>query len=222
MSEPHNTKDVAARLMAAIKKAGLSYGELATMTKIPKSAIQRYATGETEKIPLNRIRALASALNTSASIILGWTGDEHRPTIPGIPSHPDILPISTRNIPLVGTIACGEPIYAEEDYSAVLAVGADVDCDFALRCSGDSMIGARIFDGDIVFIKKQPIVLDGEIAAVMLDDDATLKRVYHLADGRIELRAENPMYKSIIVGGEDETRDFHILGKAVAFQSKVI
>lgn len=222
MSEPHNTKDVAARLMAAIKKAGLSYGELATMTKIPKSAIQRYATGETEKIPLNRIRLLASALNTSASIILGWTVDEPKPTILGIPSHPDILPITTKYIPLVGTIACGEPIYAEENYSAVLPVGADIDCDFALRCSGDSMIGARIFDGDIVFIKKQPIVLDGEIAAVLLDDDATLKRVYHLADGRVELRAENPRYKSIIVGGEDETRDFHILGKAVAFQSRVI
>lgn len=222
MSEPHNTKDVAARLMAAIKKAGLSYGELATMTQIPKSAIQRYATGETEKIPLNRIRLLASALNTSASIILGWAVDEPRPTIPGIPTHPDILPVTTQYVPLLGDIACGEPIYAEENLSAVLAIGAEVDCDFALRCRGDSMIGARIFDGDIVFIKKQPIVLDGEIAAVLLDDDATLKRVYHLADGRIELRAENPMYKSIIVGGDAETRSFHILGKAVAFQSRVI
>lgn len=218
MVEPNSTKEVAARLMAAIKKAGLSYGELSLMTQIPKSAIQRYATGETEKIPLNRISALASALNTTASALLGWVTDERN----AIPTRPDILPISTRQIPLVGTIACGEPIYAEESFSTALPVGEDIDCDFALRCSGDSMIGARIFDGDIVFIKKQPIVLDGEIAAVLLDDDATLKRVYHLADGRIELRAENPRYKSIIVGGEDETRDFHILGKAVAFQSRVI
>lgn len=187
--------------------------------KLNRSDISQYVSGKVEP-GQDKITVLGKALNVNPVWLLGY--DVPMTTEKTLYSHPDILPISTRQIPLVGTIACGEPIYAEEDYSAVLAVGADIDCDFALRCSGDSMIGARIFDGDIVFIKKQPIVLDGEIAAVMLDDDATLKRVYHLADGRIELRAENPMYKSIIVGGEDETRSFHILGKAVAFQSQVI
>ncbi|MBQ2948360.1 MAG: helix-turn-helix domain-containing protein [Clostridia bacterium] len=133
--------------------------------------------------------------------------------------HPSILPVTTQRVPLMGTIACGEPILAEADVDTFAVVGRAIECDFALRCSGDSMIGARIFDGDVVFIKKQDYVDDGAIAAVLLDDEATLKRVYHLADGRVELRAENPMYKSIIVGGDNETRICRILGKAVAFQS---
>ncbi len=137
-------------------------------------------------------------------------------------SHPDILPVTTRRIPLLGTIACGEPILAEADVDTFAVVGKAVECDFALRCKGDSMIGARIFDGDLVFIRKQDYVDDGSIAVVLLDDEATLKRVYHLADGRVELRAENPTFKSIIVGGEGETRTCRILGKAVAFQSTVI
>lgn len=137
-------------------------------------------------------------------------------------SHPDILPVTRRRIPLLGTIACGEPILAEADVDTFAVVGKAVECDFALRCKGDSMIGARIFDGDLVFIRKQDYVDDGSIAAVLLDDEATLKRVYHLADGRVELRAENPTFKSIIVGGEGETRTCRILGKAVAFQSTVI
>ena len=193
--------------------------------KLNKSDISQYVSGKVEP-GQDKLFLLGEALNVNPAWLLGYDIPMERESVvsnvDAIPTHPDILPITTKYIPLVGTIACGEPIYAEENYSAVLPVGADIDCDFALRCSGDSMIGARIFDGDIVFIKKQPIVLDGEIAALLLDDDATLKRVYHLADGRIELRAENPMYKSIIVGGDAETRSFHILGKAVAFQSRVI
>ena len=112
-----------------------------------------------------------------------------------------------------------ENMRTDEDYSVSVALGHDVDCDFALRCKGDSMIGARIYDGDIVFIKKQDFVDDGTIAAVLIDDDATLKRVYKLSDGRIELRAANERYRPIFVGGPDDTRTFRVLGKAVAFQS---
>lgn len=146
--------------------------------------------------------------------------DEDRAREVALP--PGALPVATRRIPLVGAIACGEPILAQADIDTFAVVGSAIECDFALRCQGDSMINARIYDGDVVFIKKQEFVDDGTIAAVLLDDEATLKRVYKLADGRIELRAENPKFKSIIVGGEDETRTFLILGKAVAFQSTVI
>ena len=139
-----------------------------------------------------------------------------------LPDHPSILPIETRAVPILGEVACGEPIFAQEDFSSYTVVGSRVDCDFALRCKGDSMIGARIFDGDIVFVKRQEYVDDGSIAVVLLDDEATLKRVYHTADGRIELRAENPMYRPIIIGGPNETRTLRILGKAVAFQSIVV
>lgn len=135
---------------------------------------------------------------------------------------PYALPVTSQRVPLLGVIACGEPILAQADIDTFAVVGSAVECDFALRCKGDSMINARIYDGDVVFIKQQEYVDDGTIAAVLLDDDATLKRVYHLADGRVELRAENPKYKPIVVGGENETRTCRILGKAVAFQSMII
>lgn len=194
--------------------------------KLNKSDVSQYVSGKVEP-GQEKLLILAEALAVSPAWLLGYdvpmqqTADTASfSTMPVI--HPDILPIGVRRVPLLGDIACGEPIFAEEDCAALLAVGADVPCDFALRCKGDSMTGARIFSGDIVFIRRQDTVLDGEIAAVLLDDDATLKRVYRLADGRIELRAENPMYKSILVGGENETRAFRILGKAVAFQSSII
>ncbi|MBE5798361.1 MAG: repressor LexA [Clostridiales bacterium] len=207
-----------------ILNRALPYAELFGI-KLNKSDISQYVSGKVEP-GQDKLFILGEALNVSPAWLLGYdipmNCEQVVSTTDAIPNHPDILPVTTQYVPLLGDIACGEPIYAEENLSAVLAVGAEVDCDFALRCRGDSMIGARIYDGDIVFIKKQDTVMDGEIAAVILDDDATLKRVYRLADGRIELRAENPMYKSIIVGGDAETRSFHILGKAVAFQSRVI
>lgn len=143
--------------------------------------------------------------------------DEDRAREAALP--PGALPVTIRRVPLLGTIACGEPILAESDLDTFAVVGGAIECDFALRCQGDSMINARIYDGDVVFIKKQEFVDDGTIAAVLIDDEATLKRVYKLSDGRIELRAENPLYKPIMVGGEGETRTFRVLGKAVAFQS---
>ena len=117
--------------------------------------------------------------------------------------------------------ALGVPVSAS-DFSSYTVAGAQIDCDFALRCEGDSMIDARIYDGDVVFIRQQDYVDDGTIAAVLIDDEATLKRVYHLSDGRVELRAANARYAPIILGGENETRSLRILGKAVSFQSNVI
>lgn len=194
--------------------------------KLNKSDISQYVSGKVEP-GQDKLLLLAEALGVNPAWLLGYDvpaePDESAAALSALPAiHPDILPIGVRRVPLLGDIACGEPIFAEEECAALLAVGSDVSCDFALRCKGDSMTGARIYNGDIVFIRQQDTVLDGEIAAVLLDDDATLKRVYRLADGRVELRAENPMYKSILVGGEGETRTFRILGKAVAFQSSII
>lgn len=97
-----------------------------------------------------------------------------------------------------------------------------IHADFALRCKGDSMIGARIYDGDIVYIRKQPQVENGEIAAVLIEDvaeyaEATLKRLY-LSSGQLVLQAENPTFAPIVFTG-DSIRQVHILGKAVAFTS---
>ena len=125
-----------------------------------------------------------------------------------------------RSVPLVGDIACGEPILAEENIENYVNAPESSNADFALKCKGDSMINARIFDGDIVFIRQQPTVENGQIAAVRIGNEATLKRVY-LYDNRVELRPENPLFKVINLEGSD-LEDFQILGKAVGFYSKII
>ena len=128
----------------------------------------------------------------------------------------------TYKVPLLGTIACGEPILAQENIDTYVNVPDDIKCDFTLRCKGDSMIGARIYDGDIVYIRQQPDVENGEIAAVLIDGietEATLKRVYK-GDGQITLMAANEKYGPYVYVGDDINR-VRIIGKAVAFTSMI-
>lgn len=133
---------------------------------------------------------------------------------------PNCLPMpEMRKIPLLGTIACGEPILASENIEAMVDIPKDIRADFALSCKGDSMINARIFDGDTVYIRQQDTVENGEIAAVLIDDEATLKRVRLFPD-HISLEPENPLYKPLVYW-EEEMNSVRILGKAVAFTSSV-
>ena len=119
----------------------------------------------------------------------------------------------------LGKIACGDPILAVENHDGAANIPADSSADFALRCTGDSMINARIFPGDLVLIRQQSDVENGEIAAVLVDGEATLKRVFKYA-GRVELRPENPLYPIINVEGP-ALDSFRILGKAISFISEV-
>lgn len=133
----------------------------------------------------------------------------------------NIYKIDKIKLPMLGTIACGEPIFTDEDRESYVMVGTEIRADFCLKCQGDSMINARIHDGDIVFIRKQDIVDNGEIAAVIIDDEATLKRFYYYKEqNMVILRPENSKYKDIILTGEQLER-VKVLGKAVAFQSDV-
>ena len=132
----------------------------------------------------------------------------------------NIIPMpAMRRIPLVGTIACGTPILAEENLDGEVDLPDHVRADFALRCRGDSMINARIYDGDVVYIRQQETVENGEIAAVLIDEEATLKRV-KLYQDHISLEPENPQYRPLVYW-EDEMNCVHIIGKAVAFTSTV-
>lgn len=121
-----------------------------------------------------------------------------------------------------GTISCREPIYADEDKENYVLVGTNIHADFCLKCQDDSIINARIHDGDIAFIRKQDIVNNGEIAAIIIDDEATLKRFYYYKDKTmVILKPENPKYQDIILTGE-QLDQVKVLGKTVAFQSDVI
>lgn len=134
--------------------------------------------------------------------------------------HPNIIPIpEIRKVPLLGAVACGEPIYCEENEWVRLP--NNIHADFCLRCEGNSMINARIFDGDIVFIQACQTVDNGQIAAVSIDNEATLKRVYYYPDkNKLVLTPENPIYEPFVYTDE-ELNDIYILGKAVAFISGV-
>lgn len=202
---------LANRIYNAIQSSGLSYGELSNITKIPKSALQRYATGETEKCPLSRLEAIAQATGVSPAYLMGWE-EAPAPAIPGI-EHPTF-----HAVPLLGEIACGEPILAEENLDGKVQVDGEVACDFALRCKGDSM-APRLLDGDLVFIRQQPSVDNGQIAAVLIDTEATLKHVY-VSSSSIQLVAENPAYAPIVLTGED-AENARILGKAVAYRRSI-
>ena len=133
----------------------------------------------------------------------------------------NVKPIKLKRFPMLGEIACGEPIWAEEDRESYVMADMDIGADFCLTAKGDSMINARINDGDIVFIKEMPIVENGEIAAVIIDNEATLKRFYYDRESNfLQLVAENPKYSPLVY--RDEQLDtIRVLGKAVYFMSAV-
>lgn len=131
----------------------------------------------------------------------------------------NIFPVKLKRFPMLGEIACGEPIFACEDRENFIMADMDIRADFCLRAKGDSMVGARINDGDIVFIRQMPIVDNGEIAAVIINDEATLKRVYYYPEkAKLILSPENPKYEPFVYIGE-ELDHVRILGQAVYFMS---
>ena len=182
--------------------------------KLRKNDIHYYLSGDS--VPgQDKLSVLGLGLNVSEAWLMGFDVPMERGTVE------QFKKVSTQRVPMLGEIACGKPIIAEETFECYVAAGASIKCDFCLRAKGDSMINARIFDGDIVFIRQQSIVNNGEIAAVIFEDEATLKRVYlNQAEGKLVLQAENPAYEPLVYVGE-ELDHIRILGKAVAFQSDV-
>ena len=195
------------------KSRGLTLSELAERVGTSKQTIHRYENGTITNIPPERVEALARALSVSPSELMGW----------GTPfDYENVRALSAKKIPLLGEIACGEPIYANAEYETYIAADSGLDADFCLLARGDSMVGARIYDGDTVFIRSQDSVDNGEIAAVIINDEATLKRVYFFPEeAKLVLSPENPRYAPLVYLGE-ELNSIKILGKAVAFQSKII
>lgn len=201
---------------------GMSQEELAQKLGYKsRSSINKIELGQ-QNLTQSKIAAIAKALNTSPSYIMGWNETDNYPVNERFQLFDNIFPIETVRIPFLGEIACGEPIYADEDRESYVVAGTGIKADFCLRAKGDSMINARILDGDIVFIRRQDMVENGEIAAVIINDEATLKRVYYYRDKNLLiLKPENPAYQDLIYTNE-ELETIKILGKAVAFQSDAI
>lgn len=191
------------------KSLGLTQTELGQRVGVQKNAVSKWECGRVEDIPTSTIKLLANLFNVPASYLID---DDTSPvTSPLLP-----LPRMKRWQVLGGT-ACGQPLFKPLEDASVLAP-ADIDADFVFQCVGDSMINARIFDGDAVFVKEGEVP-DGQIGVVRVGEEYTLKRIYHGAD-YLELRSENPMYPPIIIRGEQENAE--IVGRAVQFLSRVI
>lgn len=218
--------EVGRRIKQRRTELGMTQEELGRRLRLNKSTIQRYESGAITSIKLPVIQAIAKQLNVSPEWLALKT-DEIGSYIPvhagtSIEHINNIIPLpETKKVPLLGTIACGEPILAEENIEDYVDVDQDIQADFALRCKGDSMIGARINSGDIVFIHQQPDIENGEIAAVLIGDEATLKRVYkYPGKNMLVLKAANPAFEDLIFSGS-ELNDIRIIGKAVGFYSTI-
>lgn len=203
------------RLRALRIESHTTQERLADDLGVAKSLISMYENGK--RLPsYEMLENIADYFNISMASLVGQEME----------SFPDMLPVVSRRVPILGGAACGEPIYEPGDGTEFLSVEPDVLCDFALIAHGDSMTGDMIHDGDTVYFVRCEDVRDGQIAAVTLDDGVTIKRVSRLrdADGavlRTLLLSSNPKYAPITIGGPDETRVVRIMGRAIGVYKSI-
>jgi len=190
------------RFLQILKAKGLSAYKVSKDTGISQATLTSWKNGS--YVPkYDKLKRLADYLGVDISALL----NENE--------------IEENKIPIVGKIACGSPLLAEENIEGYAPRLYGANADFCLVAKGDSMIGARIYDGDLVFIKKQPTLENGEIGAVLIEDSATLKRVYYYPEHKkLILTPENPKYEPLVFMGS-ELEQIQILGKAVGFSSTI-
>lgn len=194
---------------------GMSADELGDQIGKSRATIYRYESGDIEKVPTTIIEKMAKALHTPVDYLMGW--DTESAILSG---HGFLPPPTTIKKPRLGRISCGVPIDSAENFDGYDDVPDSIQCDFTLICEGDSMIGARIQDGDIVYIRQQPDVESGQIAAVLIDGTEKLLKRVLLKPNRIILQAENRAYEPLIFDDEEMNR-VSIIGRAVGFTSVI-
>jgi len=187
-------------------KKGLTQTELGKIIGVKQNTLSYWEKGTTN-IDNEILVKLANLFNVTTDTILGKETIEK-----------EYSNIKTKKLPLLGNVACGEPIFANEEHEAFVQADEELDADFCLIAKGDSMVNARIFDGDVLFVKKQQIVNDGEIAVILIEDEATVKRVYYDRENNIiTLMPENPIFKPMRYVGS-ELEQIKILGKVIVGQ----
>ena len=207
---------VGLKIRSRRQELGMTQKELADkLGYTNKSSIGKIESGIND-ITQSKVVAFADALQTTPAYLMGWEDEE-----PTAPIHPDIKDIKKYRTPMLGDVACGTPIVANPEYETYIETDFNPKANHCVRARGDSMIGARIYDGDIVFIKDCDMVDNGDIAVVIIDDEVTLKRFYYYPDQNIvQLIAENPNYAPLIYSGE-ELNHIKIVGKALFFQGVI-
>ena len=200
------------RLRELRKSRNMTQPQLAQLLGIAKSTISMYENGRREP-DLETLEAIADIFNVDLNSL---ASKKERSVIPA-----GFQPVpTTSKRPRLGVISCGDPINSEENFDGYDDVPDMFDCDFTLVCEGDSMIGARICDGDIVYIKQQPTIENGQIAAVLIDGEEKLLKRGYITEEAIILQAENPAYSPRSYHKEDMNR-VSIIGRVVGFTSMV-
>lgn len=204
------------RIRQVRQEQDVTQQELADYIGVSKQAVYKYENNIVTNIPTDKVDAIAKRLKVSPAYLMGWEEQPTpKPTSP-TPIPPGFEPMpKMKKIPLIGSIACGDPITAEQNIEKMVDVPENIRCDFSLTCHGDSMVDAGIHDKDVVYIRIQPVVENGEIAAVRIDGEATLKRVYY-NPGTLTLMPANPAYAPMVYTGS-QLEEVHIEGKAVGW-----
>ena len=211
--------DFASRLSQALEARGMKAADLSKKTKVAEGTISCYINGRYEA-KQNRVQVFAEALDVNPAWLMGYDvpmeaeRSQPAPAPRPIPKGFEPMP-KMKKIPLVGSIACGTPILAQQNIEKIVDVPENIRCEFSLTCHGDSMEGAGIHDRDVVYIRIQPEVENGEIAAVRIGEEATLKRVYY-QNGTLTLMPANAAYAPMVYTGP-ELNDVQIEGKAVGW-----
>lgn len=200
--------ELSIRIRQRREALGISQEQLAQrMGYRSKSSITKLEKGVND-LPQAKLNELAQALETTPAYLLGWDVPCSPP--PGFEPLPEMV-----RVPLVGSIACGVPITAEQNIESYIGVPAAWHADFALTCHGDSM-APTIRDGDIVCIRCQPEVEQGEIAAVRVGEEATLKHFHRQGDA-VMLIADNAAVCPPMIFTGSRLNEVCIEGKAVGF-----
>ena len=211
--------DFASRLSQALETRGMKAADLSKKTKVAEGTISCYINGRYEA-KQNRVQVFAEALDVNPAWLMGYDvpmeAERSQPAPAPRPIPKGFVPMpKMKKIPLVGSIACGTPILAQQNIEKIVDVPENIRCDFSLICHGDSMEGAGIHDRDVVYIRIQPEVENGEIAAVRIGEEATLKRVYY-QNGTLTLMPANAAYAPMVYTGP-ELNNVQIEGKAVGW-----
>ena len=201
------------RMKQRRKELGFSAEKVAERLGVSPATIYRYERGDIEKVPGDSLGELAKILQTTPAYLMGWE-EKPKPAPRPIPKGFEPMPEMVQ-VPLIGSIACGTPITAEQNVKSYIGVPAAWHADFALECHGDSM-APTICDGDVVCIRSQPEVEQGQIAAVRIGEEATLKHCYY-QNGVVQLIADNPSVCPPLVYTGPDLEDIEIEGLAVGF-----
>ncbi|MGY3775773.1 LexA family protein [Helcococcus sueciensis] len=173
--------------------------------RLARNDLSQYVSGKVEPSQ-EKLTILALALGVSEPWLMGYDVPMVKPN-----NVIDITDSLAKKIPILGTIACGEPIWVYENFDGYFVADTSIKADFIVKAKGDSMIEAEIYDNDLVFLKKVSDVDNGKIAAVLIDNEATLKKIVK-TDNAIILQPCNQDYQPIVLTNNE---DVMILGEMV-------